>query len=244
MSITTLIERLKYGTCEQDIYEGLEELLELYKAEQKDLITKSQAVDLVRFYEANPQHFSFENLIEDIENEKPAVESAKEKEEDYGREVKAKKRKGTGMTREKANNIARGIADKIEATTDIDDWAEFWGFTRDDYEEFLDMAIKASERESCKDAISRQAVLDMAEDMTDQFGNKHRVVTEGLISMLPPVIPKPKIDVLDEIKAEMGKHRLKTKSIDPYDLVGDCLDIIDKCEEEEKEEEIWPTLNL
>lgn len=42
------------------------------------------------------------------------------------------------------------------------------------------------DREPCEDAVSRQAVLDMAEDMTDQFGNKHRVVTEGLISMLPP----------------------------------------------------------
>lgn len=44
----------------------------------------------------------------------------------------------------------------------------------------------------CEDAISRQAVLDMAEDITDQFGNKHRVVTEGLISMLPSVNPQPK----------------------------------------------------
>ena len=52
------------------------------------------------------------------------------------------------MTREEAKKIARGIADKIECNTaDIDDWAEFWGFTREEYEEFLDMAIKALEQE-------------------------------------------------------------------------------------------------
>ena len=53
---------------------------------------------------------------------------------------------------------------------------------------------KPDDAEPCEDAISRQAVLDMVEDMTDQFGNKHRVVTEGLISMLPPVTPKPKTE--------------------------------------------------
>lgn len=41
------------------------------------------------------------------------------------------------------------------------------------------------------DCISRQAVLDLVEDMTDQFGVEHRVITEGVISMLPPVTPKP-----------------------------------------------------
>ena len=52
------------------------------------------------------------------------------------------------MTREVAEKIARGIIDKIECNTaDIDDWAEFWGFTREEYEEFLDMAIKALEQE-------------------------------------------------------------------------------------------------
>ena len=51
------------------------------------------------------------------------------------------------MTREVAEKIVRGITDKIECNTaDIDDWAEFWGFTREEYEEFLDMAIKALEQ--------------------------------------------------------------------------------------------------
>ena len=52
------------------------------------------------------------------------------------------------MTKEVAEKIARGITDKIKCNTvDIDDWAEFWGFTREEYEEFLDMAVKALERQ-------------------------------------------------------------------------------------------------
>ena len=141
------------------------------------------------------------------------------------------------MTKEKANNIARGIADKIEATTDIDDWAEFWGFTRDDYEEFLDMATKTLEGGGCKDAISRQAVLDMAEDVTDQFGNKHRVVTEGLISMLPPVNPKPKTDVLDKIRTEIKEHADRLKDSLYGDGMRHCIEIIDKYVAEREEEE-------
>ena len=51
------------------------------------------------------------------------------------------------MTKEVAEKIVRGITDKIECNTvDIDDWAEFWGFTREEYEEFLDVAIKALEQ--------------------------------------------------------------------------------------------------
>ena len=49
-----------------------------------------------------------------------------------------------GMTIKKAKSIVKGITDKIDCNTvDIDDWAEFWGFTREEYEEFLDMSIKA-----------------------------------------------------------------------------------------------------
>ena len=35
--------------------------------------------------------------------------------------------------------------------------------------------------------------------------------------------------VIDKIRAEIENHRRKTMYIDYYDLVGDCLDIIDKC---------------
>lgn len=88
------------------------------------------------------------------------------------------------MTREKANNIARGITDKIEATTDIDDWAEFWGFTRDDYEEFLDMAIKALEQ----DIVPFDFELYQA----------------GLMDM-----SKGMIEVLDKIRAEIIENSIE-----------------------------------
>lgn len=42
---------------------------------------------------------------------------------------------------------------------------------------------------------------------------------------------------LDKISAEIEKHRRKTKSIDSYDLVGDCLDIIDKYNSESEDTE-------
>ena len=60
----------------------------------------------------------------------------------------------------------------------------------------------------------------MVEDMTVQFGNKHSVVTEGMISLLPPVTPKPKTDVLDKIRAEIEQE--------PYVSKMEVLDIIDK----------------
>jgi len=43
--------------------------------------------------------------------------------------------------------------------------------------------------------------------------------------------------VLDKIRAEIEEHRRKTQGIDPYDLVGDCLDIIDKYKGIEREVE-------
>ena len=82
------------------------------------------------------------------------------------------------------------------------------------------------------DCISRQAVLDMAEDMTDQFGNKHRVVTEGLISMLPSVTPKPKTDVLDKIKTEI-KEELRFWPL--TEGLERALEIIDKYKAEGSE---------
>ena len=43
-----------------------------------DLISKEQAIDLVEFYQLNPQHFDFVNLIDEIKNEKPIIEADKE----------------------------------------------------------------------------------------------------------------------------------------------------------------------
>jgi len=40
------------------------------------------------------------------------------------------------------------------------------------------------------------------------------------------------IERIDKIRAEIEEHRNKTEHIDKYDLVGDCLDIIDKYRKE------------
>lgn len=43
-----------------------------------DLIFKEQAIDLVEFYQLNPQHFDFVNLIDEIKDEKPIIEADRE----------------------------------------------------------------------------------------------------------------------------------------------------------------------
>ena len=92
------------------------------------------------------------------------------------------------MTKEVAKKIARGIADKIECNTaDIDDWAEFWGFTQDDYEEFLDMAVKASEQADTFDNIKTEIEQTFLDDAAMQeytvneclrIIDKHKVESE------------------------------------------------------------------
>ena len=135
------------------------------------------------------------------------------------------------MTREEAVTTLKDISERVHKQKEIEK-STLYGIL-DSYNEpikALDMAIKALEQEPCDDCISRQTVLDMAEDMTDQFGNKHRVVTEGLISMLPPVTPKPKTDVLDKIRAEIELNRnewIKGKDAE-WHTYDRCLFIIDK----------------
>lgn len=43
-----------------------------------ELISKEQAIELVEFYQLNPQHFDFVNLIDEIKDEKPIIEADKE----------------------------------------------------------------------------------------------------------------------------------------------------------------------
>ena len=45
-----------------------------------DLITKEQAIELVEFYQINPQHFNFVNLIDEIKDEKPIIEADRSEE--------------------------------------------------------------------------------------------------------------------------------------------------------------------
>ncbi len=102
------------------------------------------------------------------------------------------------MTKEVAEKIVSGITDKIECNTaDIDDWAEFWGFTREEYEEFLNMAIKALEQtepEKCGDCISRERLYN--ECLKIQCNKKERYFdiddVRKLIVKAPSVEPERK----------------------------------------------------
>lgn len=68
------------------------------------------------------------------------------------------------MTKEVAQKIVKGITDKIECNTaDIDDWAEFWGFTKEEYEEFLDMAIVELE----KPVIIEKVIEDIKAELSN-----------------------------------------------------------------------------
>lgn len=85
------------------------------------------------------------------------------------------------------------------------------------------------------DCISREEVLKLMQDNWNNH-NGDWAMQESMddIRALPSVTLQPKIEALeqdnalDKIRAEMELHRRKTESIDPYDLIGDCLDIIDK----------------
>ena len=84
------------------------------------------------------------------------------------------------MTKEVAEKIVRGITDKIECNTvDIDDWAEFWGFTREEYEEFLDMAIKALEQQPCEDCIRRQEVNELVDELARAISDERSFMSRG-----------------------------------------------------------------
>ena len=97
------------------------------------------------------------------------------------------------------------------------------------------IVIIPKEQEPCEDCISRKVVLDLVEDMTDQFGVEHRVITEGVISMLPPVTPKPKTNVLDKIRAEIEQEYLAEGHLSDYwDAIDKCLQIVDKYKAEKE----------
>lgn len=110
----------------------------------------------------------------------------------------------------------------------------------------------------CKELISKKAMLQAITDIDggvnmDIYTNEVREIVAKLPT-IPQVVcdddcehcswvecPLPQkaeqTDVLDKIRTEIERHRRKTESIDPYDLVGDCLDIIDKYKAESEEEE-------
>ena len=96
------------------------------------------------------------------------------------------------MTREVAEKIVRGITDKIECNTaDMHDWAEFWGFTIEEYEEYLDMSLKALEKTDVPDTnvgdlINRQAVLNLF-NKSDEYRLETRWIKRK-IEKLPSVV--------------------------------------------------------
>jgi hypothetical protein len=48
-------------------------------------------------------------------------------------------------------------------------------------------------------------------------------------------LPKEMIEVLDKIRAEIEQYRRETQDIDLYDLVGDCLAILNKYKAEREQ---------
>ena len=115
------------------------------------------------------------------------------------------------MTREIAKKIARGITDKIECNTaDIDDWAEFWGFTREEYEKFLDIPIKALEQEPCEDVVSRKAVDALVWEYLRHETDETIAFYEHFLD-LPPVTPISKdcTECIAEDKTFMKMDRIK-----------------------------------
>ena len=92
------------------------------------------------------------------------------------------------MTKEIAKKVAKGIADKIECNTaDIDDWAEFWGFTKEDYEEFLDIAIEAS---------TQQPILDKIKAEIEESSDDKYCYSDGMIDR------DEVLEIVDKYKAE------------------------------------------
>jgi hypothetical protein len=129
----------------------------------------------------------------------------------------------------------------------------------------FDMAIEALEQEPCEDAVSRKAVFEAFEEWVNsrEDWNEHPVWFARNLVSLPPVTPQhtdaeiqkmqemeqaeiekaynmgvsEKETVLGKMRTEIERHRRKTQGIDPYDLVGDCLEIIDKYNAESEEQE-------
>lgn len=112
------------------------------------------------------------------------------------------------MTKETVERIVKGITDKIEANTaDMNGWAEFWGFTVDEYEEFLDVAVKTLEKEPCEDAISRADAVKVAS------GYCHPTNMAKELAKLPPVTPTQRWIPVGERLPEEGQRVFVTQIV-------------------------------
>ena len=79
--------------------------------------------------------------------------------------------------------------------------------------EFYDTAIQALEQQSCEDAISRQAVDEITELMTDINGDTVYAVRMSDIRQLPSI--KPQKPILSKIRAEIEQR--------PYGVANDSV---------------------
>lgn len=121
------------------------------------------------------------------------------------------------------------------------EWFRSSAFYHKDHEPF-NMAIKALEQEPCKDAISRQAVLDEiqsaydSEPLTDEtngvdYINKEMI--EDFVESLPPVTPQPKTEILDKIRAEIMQLDYDLDFIDyDYNDMAQTEEVHTICREE------------
>ena len=119
------------------------------------------------------------------------------------------------MTRKIVERIVKGITDKIEANTaDMDDWAEFWGFTIDEYEDFLDRAIKVLEQEPCDELI--QTIKGLDDMRMSALAKRDFNSVKILVDAIKALEEQPRIKVLDKIRAEIMQLEYDTECID-YD---------------------------
>lgn len=131
------------------------------------------------------------------------------------------------MTRENAILCLKGIKNYGRDTfTEQSDW-----------QESLDIAIKALEREPCEDCVRRREVLDVLKDEWNKFSDANDAMQESIdtIEALKPVTPKqePKSEwqkdheilkaysdganeVLDKIRAEIMQLDYNLESVE-YD---------------------------
>lgn len=133
------------------------------------------------------------------------------------------------MTKEVAEKIVRGITDKIECNTvDIDDWAEFWGFTREEYEEFLDVGVKALESQPCEDSISRTEALRLIDEERQHLlrlnmdGAEHIIVhyARRIIEDMPSASSVDCIDRQKTIAEIQYKYYDNAIGIDIVDMIA------------------------
>ena len=121
------------------------------------------------------------------------------------------------MTREIAKRIVKGITDKIECNTaDIDDWAEFWGFSREEYEEFLDMPIKTLEQESTFQKKAEIVISQLRADrdrLQDAFDKLRAEIERQEKWLMVAGYNQYNVDIaLDAIKLVVDKYKAETES--------------------------------